>query len=864
VTEEAERLYEQALALPAASRVAFVRDACADRPALGDELVSLLAHAGVAERFFDRLGGVVRSAMPAVEPARSDDPMFGRIVGRFRITALLGRGGMGAVYRARDERLDRDVALKFLPPQEALDPGAVERFLVEARAAGTLSHPNVCTIHEIGETADGRPYIAMALYEGETLRQRIARGPLTARDAAVIARDIARALGAAHARGIVHRDVKPGNVMLGRDGVTRLLDFGLARFSDASITGTGSAPGTIAYMSPEQVDGVALDHRSDLWSLGVVMHEMLAGRRPFEAGGERAIVLAIVRDAAPSLAELQPPVPPALQRIVERLMRKVPAERYRDAAELESDLDAFITGNPTATSSPSSGASRHNLRRVPRRALIVATVAGVIALATAFPLVSRWRGAVQASPMARSLAVLPFVDLSGDTANRYFSDGLSEEIITRLGRIAGLRVAARSSAFALRDRSLDARQIGDTLGVNALLEGSVRRAGQRLRVSARLVDAKSGLQLWADEYDREMADVLTVQDEIARAIANALALRMPAAIEGAVARGPVDPEAYDLYLHALTLRSQLRPDAMRRAAELLDRAIERQPDFALAWAAKASVVAPLVFFGQIPAEEGLPVVRAAIDRAFALDPQSGEAYTARGMLQLFWEWDWAGAGRTLRQATVLNPSDPHAWHHLGNYLRAVNRLDEAVAARLRGLTLDPLDARLQNSLGEDYLAAGRLAEARAAFERGSQLDPLHPIQLGLGPGAPHGVWNVFLEEGREAEAVAELLRVAALRGATADEVQALRAAFATAGMHGFWRRWLVMDERQSNGRPDSMRVATLRALAGDSTGALDILERAFASQSPAIIFIRTEPAFAELRTHPRFVRVVEGMHFPPR
>jgi serine/threonine-protein kinase len=651
--------------------------------------------------------------------------------------------------------------------------------------------------------------------------------------------------------------------MLGRDGVTRLLDFGLARFSDASITGTGSAPGTIAYMSPEQVNGAALDHRSDLWSLGVVMHEMLAARRPFEMGGERAIVLAIVRDGAPSLADVQPPVPPTLRRIVERLMRKVPDERYRDAAELEADLDAFIEGNPTATSSRSSGASRHTPRRVPRRVLIAAIVAGVIALATAFPLVSRWRGAMLASPTARSLAVLPFVDLSGDTANRYFSDGLSEEIITRLGRIAGLRVAARSSAFALRDRSLDARQIGDTLGVDALLEGSVRRAGQRLRVSTRLVDAKSGLQLWADEYDREMSDVLTVQDEIAWAIANALALRMPAAI-GGVARGRIDPEAYDLYLRALALRSQLRPDAMRRAVELLDQAIERQPDFALAWAAKASIVAPLVFFGQLPARQGLPVVRAAVDRAFALDPQSGEAYTARGMLQRFWEWDWAGAGRTLRQATVLNPSDPHAWHHLANYLRAVNRPDEAAVARLHGLALDPLDARLRNSLGGDYLAAGRLAEARAAFERGAQLDPLHPLRLGLGPGAPHGVWDVLLAQGREADAVAELLHVAALRGATPDEVQALRAAFAATGMRGFWRRWLVMDVRQSNGQPDSLRVATLRALAGDSTGALDILERAFASQNPAMIYIRTEPAFAALRTHPRFVRVVEGMRFPPR
>ncbi|MEO7456546.1 MAG: hypothetical protein ABIY52_09820, partial [Gemmatimonadaceae bacterium] len=352
--------------------------------------------------------------------------------------------------------------------------------------------------------------------------------------------------------------------------------------------------------------------------------------------------------------------------------------------------------------------------------------------------------------------------------------------------------------------------------------------------------------------------------EIARAIAGALALRMSGASDSVRARGRVDPEAYDLYLHALALRSQLRPDAMRRASELLDRAIERQPDFALAWAAKASVVGPLVYFGQVPAQQGLAVMRNAIDRAFVLDPGSGQAYTARGMLQLFFEWDWAGAERSLREATVLSPNDPHAWHHLGNYLRATNHLDEAAAARLRGLALDPLDARLQNSLGEEYLAAGRFTEARVAFERGTQLDPLHPIQLGLGPSAPHGVWNVLLAQGREADAEAELLRVAALRGARADEVQALRAAYARAGMRGFWRRWLVMDERQSNGHPDSMRIATLSALAGDSTRALDILERLFASRSSGIVFLRSEPSLAGLRTHPRFIRIVEGMHFPAR
>jgi tetratricopeptide (TPR) repeat protein len=295
---------------------------------------------------------------------------------------------------------------------------------------------------------------------------------------------------------------------------------------------------------------------------------------------------------------------------------------------------------------------------------------------------------------------------------------------------------------------------------------------------------------------------------------------------------------------------------------LLDRAIELQPDFAAAYAAKASVIAPRVYFRQIPQDRGLREVRAAIDRALALDPQLGEAHVSLGLVQLFWDWDWAAAERSLRRAIELDPNNPHAWQHLANYLGAMDRPAEAAAARLRGVALDPLNARLRYSLGEDYLAAGQLPEALAAFERGGQLDPLHPIALGLAT-PPRGQWNVFLMQGREAEAVRELLRLATLRGASSGEVDSLRAAFATGGMHGFWRRWLVMDRRQSGPSIDPLRVAALSAMAGDTARALTALERAYAERNAGLIFLRTEPAFAGLRTHPRYLRVEEAMHFPP-
>jgi TolB-like protein len=467
----------------------------------------------------------------------------------------------------------------------------------------------------------------------------------------------------------------------------------------------------------------------------------------------------------------------------------------------------------------------------------VAVVTAVVAVITAGVL---WNRGTAPTTNARSLAVLPFVEMSADSADRYFADGLSEEITTALGRINGLRVAARSSAFALRDRAADVRTIASMLGVDAVLEGSVRRSGHQLRVTAQLVEAKTGMNIWAGEYDREAADALTVQDEIARAIAGALELRTPSNGGSARLRRETDLAAYDLYLRALELRNSLRSDALQRATDLLDRAIELQPDFAQAYAAKASVIAPRVLYRQVPREQGLRDMRDAITHAFALDANLGEAHVSLGIVQLFVDWDWAAAERTLRHAIDLDPNNPHAWQHLGNYFRAMNRPAEAAAARLRGLAIDPLNARLRLSLGEDYVFAGRLPDALAALQRGVQLDPLHPIALGLG-APPRGPWDVYLIQGRDSDAVRELLRVATLRGASAGEVDSLRTAFATGGMQGFWRRWLVMDRQQSGASIDPLRVAALSAMAGDTAAALASLERAYSERNMYLIFMRTEP-----------------------
>ena len=613
------------------------------------------------------------------------------------------------------------------------------------------------------------------------------------------------------------------------------------------------------------------------WWRRVAAHDPYAGRvalrlmRTLQAAGDRAGALRHARLHSTLLREEFEAEPdPEVTALAERL-RTEPPSRPAPAPD-----PAPAPGAPPVPASPvgdgvepAAGArSDTTAPAAPaRRRWRMHGAALAVAAAVLMVLAAAWNGRVPRAadppPAARSLAVLPFVNMSPDPANGYFSDGLSEQIITLLSRVDGLRVVARTSSFALRDRNLDVRVIGDTLGVEAVLEGSVRQDGSRLRVTAQLIDATTGYHLWAGEYDREVTDVLAVQDEIAGAIAAALELRLPADVAAPRAARAPDPAAYDLYLRARYLRDDLSGDALRSASDLLDRVIELEPGFAPAWAEKANVIAPRMYYGLVAREQGVPAMRAAIARALALDPGLGEAHVALGVLRLFFERDWAGAELALRRAVELNPSDPHAWHHLGNHLRAVGRLDEAVDARARSVALDPLNARMRINLANDLMIAGRVDEAAEQYERTRQLDPLHPNALGLGPSTPTGV-GILLASGRGAAAADELLRVAALRGATPDELDAMRGALAKDDLPGLWRSWLAMDLRLSGRAINPMRVAKAWALIGDVEQAVDWLERAHGARNPGIIFLREDPAYEALRDHPRFVRILTELRLPPR
>jgi TolB-like protein len=461
----------------------------------------------------------------------------------------------------------------------------------------------------------------------------------------------------------------------------------------------------------------------------------------------------------------------------------------------------------------------------------------------------------------RSIGVLPFVNMSPDPANTYFSDGLSEQIIATLSRIEGLRVAARTSSFALRNRDLDVRAIGDTLDVQAVLEGSVLADGGRLRVIAQLIDARTGYHIWSDQYDGELRDAFALQDSIAAAVAGALHLRLAGDVTR-MASTPPGFEAYDLYLRGLYLRNGLADDGLRQAAVYFDRVIEMEPRFAQAIAAKANVIAPMGYFRYASRDSVLAQLRPLIDRALELDPNMAEAYVSLGELKLFYEWNWSEAKAALLRAIEINPNTSLAWHHLANYYSATMSLRDAVEAREKAVALDPLNGRSRITLSRDLLLVQDYDRAMDQARRAAKLDPLNPLLLGRGPSLPAGAAEVLLWQGRSDEAVEEYLRIATLRGAAIEELQGMRDGYASAGMPGFWRRWLAMDLRQSGASPDPLRVAATHLIIGDTARGLDLLDRAFEERTPGLIYLRRDPVLAGFRTHPRVERIARAMKFP--
>src|SRR5215218_1953587 len=724
----------EALERDPAGRGTFLDAACADDSELRCEVESLLAahdRSGV-------LDALAADVAPLAARLRGPDtaPGAARRVGRYTVGDRVAGGGMGVVYRAVDEQLGRTVALKFLQARLRADDSAAERFRREARTVAALEHPNICTVHEIGETEDGQLFIAMPLYDGETLQSRIARAcdaGLAVDEAVAIAAQVARGLAKAHGAGVVHRDVKPSNAFVTDDGVVKLLDFGILKLMDATVTGTGGGTmlGTVAYMSPEQARGATLDHRTDLWSLGVVLYEMLAGQRPFPGEAASVVLEAIRYGKFLPLATHRPDLPPALAAIVDRALAPAPDARYQSAQEMERDLLALDPTSDGAGRLMARVVAAGARRPVGRRArwLRGTAVAAALVATAAVLWMARQRGMERdaAAPAATpSIVVLPFVNMTSDAGNDYFSDGITEEIITQLAAVPTLKVISRTSAMHYKKSTKSLRQIASELGVAHVLEGSVRRDGDRVRISVQLVNASSDQHLWSRSYDRQAVDVLGVQEAIAREVGRALEVTLAAGGGAAPARGTRNAEAYELYLRGRYHWQKRTKDGHDQAVAYFRHAIERDSTYADAYAGLADVYLTgytqyITGYADREAETNANLKWAA-ERAVALDDVSAPAHRALALLR-WWQRDWPGAERELLRTLELNPGDAQARHWYAALLGLTGRIEDAVREDRRAYELDPFNLTGSGHYADRLVLAREYDRAIEQERKTLEIDP---------------------------------------------------------------------------------------------------------------------------------------------
>ncbi len=787
--------------------------------------------------------------------------MTGKTLGHYRILEKIGAGGMGEVYRAHDEQLDRDVALKILPPSSFSDPGARARLLREARAAAGLNHPHICTIHEVGE-ADGQAYIAMELVEGQPLSARLAGGALPREHVLRYGLQLAEALGHAHERGIVHRDLKSANVVITTEGRAKVLDFGLAKRlsegelddvtrSQASLTAAGALVGTLAYMAPEQLRGQPADARSDVWALGVVLHEMAAGARPFQGRTGFELSSAILNQRPGPLAG-KPPF--ELRAVIERCLEKEPGRRYQRGGEVQAALEAIQTGAAAPWAAWRYRMARRRGLALAAALIAVIAVVGVMVGLNIGGLRDRLRGGATA-PRINSIAVLPLENLSRDKEQDFFADGMTEELITNLAKIAALKVISRTSVMRYKGTQKPLPEIAKELNVDAVIEGSVLREGGQVRVTAQLIQASTDQHLWAESYQRNLRDILALQDEVARAIANEIKVKLTQQDRTRLARaGTVNPEAYEAYLRGRFCWNKRTEEGEKKGLEYFQQAIERDPGYALGYAGVADSYIVLGAHGHLPTQEAFPRARAAAQKALAMDDNLAEAHTSLGSVKTFYDWDWPGAEIEFKRAIELNPNYATAYHWYSHYLVAVGRLDDAVAAIKRARELDPFGVTINIWLAETLYYARQYDPAIDQYRKTIEIYP------DWAPALYGSIGNVYEQKGIQAEAVNNWERSLKLSGDA--QLTAQRRAYSNGGFKGYLQQALAeIKERAQRENVSPLEFASFYARLGDKNQAIAWLAKAIEERNPWL-YLEAEPQYDGLRSDPRFQDLLRRMKFP--
>jgi serine/threonine protein kinase/tetratricopeptide (TPR) repeat protein len=782
--------------------------------------------------------------------------MFGETILHYRILEKLGEGGMGVVYLAEDTKLDRRVAIKFLPRHVAGNSEERKRFEIEAKAAAALNHPNIATIYAI-EEYDGEIFIVMEFIKGRELHDIIRDGQLSIEQVVEIGKQIASGLQAAHAKGIVHRDIKSSNIMVTESGQIKIMDFGLAKVAGADIqlTKEHSTLGTAAYMSPEQTRGEPVDHRTDIWSFGVLLYEMLTGKMPFRGDYEQAMIYSIINEEPQKLTELRDDISPQIENIVLKALQKNPEERYQQAGQIIKDFNDNVDQSSTPI-----GYLKPNFPLTEKKSRIVYFALSAIVILLI--IISGYMFFGGNGSKIDSLAVLPFVNASKDDDAEYLSDGVTSSLINRLAEFPGLKVMSRLSVTRFKNGSEDPLEAGRLMGVQSILAGQLVLRGEKLIVDVEFLKVDDGRQLWGDRFERDKKNILSIEHEIVNRIGDKLEVKLAGEKQSDQENDDsIDPQAYDNYLRGRYIMLGTSDDGPARAQEYFRQAIEREPRLAIAYAGLGESYVNQAWLNSKDRDTAVPLAKAALQKAMELDPGLCEAHVLAGEIAFYFDWDWSAAGQSYRTAMELNPGSDLAHREYSSYLLWLNQPEKAIAEARIAQSLDPLSVYATHQLGYNYLATGRLSEAVVEFRKAIDLNPTWVwgnIKMGMSYALMGDTTNASKAMRR-----ADELLVRKLPSPLGQDWLA-QIAYMCGDTVRIYETIARLQNQSKLSYVDPFPLADMYYRLRDYNAMFRYIEQGYEERSPLMgaLLINREFMWREVKNDPRYLNMLKRLNFP--